>query len=655
MIIPVRCFSCGKPVAHLWEEYKKRIAEGENQKKVLEQNETPVLTIKNTGLYQTLKNIGIPSAWEAYDKIDSLQIKTGINLENIDHEKAAHLGVFHLLQAHNEFAKLCKDINLKIVFSQKNNFNQEKISHSNTSNTIKTKNHVSFDEFCYINNITLNKHLNFAKYCSINWNELSYHGISAKFIIENNQYNYDYKELRKHTQNTGINNFKKALSYLCNFPQIMTHESKTWFFNIRSNSDSEICLNGREKRNNWDDAKITTKININQLTWLALRDNYANFLHLNAENKKKKIYANKDLGVTAYSLDGKNSIFINGIKLSDQTSDDLLYSYDLEWQEQISPYILTNPEKAQGKFYQILSNGKNFLKKILTKLVAETNDLNFAKSILEAAHKKPGQDKLEYPTYHYHCKNKKIWLQAFNEMFEDQHNPILASKDMKDNFEVSTLKGGYTPIHFHPDITAFLKKLGLDDSEDKIKDALKNYEFHTDLNSHEQEVLNKIINFDKILTQQKDKIIIKLKQKFKTDFTYPETTNIKICTKKDSQMPDGVAFRAKVKNTIINGIGINRIVLNQDLSEVMTAYLFEKSKHILQGCSSFEDLSPKKINSSIYTETLYQITIILQTFIFQNILDASTAALGSGQSSNVLEMNTLLLPHKNSPTDPADC
>ena len=37
MIIPVRCFSCGKPVGHVWEEYKKRIASGENQKKVLDE------------------------------------------------------------------------------------------------------------------------------------------------------------------------------------------------------------------------------------------------------------------------------------------------------------------------------------------------------------------------------------------------------------------------------------------------------------------------------------------------------------------------------------------------------------------------------------------------------------------------------------------
>jgi len=36
MIIPVRCFSCGKPLGHLWEEYKQRVAEGENSKNVLD-------------------------------------------------------------------------------------------------------------------------------------------------------------------------------------------------------------------------------------------------------------------------------------------------------------------------------------------------------------------------------------------------------------------------------------------------------------------------------------------------------------------------------------------------------------------------------------------------------------------------------------------
>ena len=36
MIIPIRCFSCGKPVGHLYEEYKERIEKGESPKKILD-------------------------------------------------------------------------------------------------------------------------------------------------------------------------------------------------------------------------------------------------------------------------------------------------------------------------------------------------------------------------------------------------------------------------------------------------------------------------------------------------------------------------------------------------------------------------------------------------------------------------------------------
>jgi len=35
MIIPIRCFSCGKPVGHLWEEFKQRRDKGENENKIL--------------------------------------------------------------------------------------------------------------------------------------------------------------------------------------------------------------------------------------------------------------------------------------------------------------------------------------------------------------------------------------------------------------------------------------------------------------------------------------------------------------------------------------------------------------------------------------------------------------------------------------------
>jgi len=36
MIIPIRCFSCGKPIAQLWEQYKERVDSGEDKKTVLD-------------------------------------------------------------------------------------------------------------------------------------------------------------------------------------------------------------------------------------------------------------------------------------------------------------------------------------------------------------------------------------------------------------------------------------------------------------------------------------------------------------------------------------------------------------------------------------------------------------------------------------------
>ena len=37
MIVPVRCFSCGKPIGHLWEEFKKRVTNKEKPGKVLDE------------------------------------------------------------------------------------------------------------------------------------------------------------------------------------------------------------------------------------------------------------------------------------------------------------------------------------------------------------------------------------------------------------------------------------------------------------------------------------------------------------------------------------------------------------------------------------------------------------------------------------------
>lgn len=37
MIIPIRCFSCGKPIAHLWEKFKKEIAKEKKAEEVFEE------------------------------------------------------------------------------------------------------------------------------------------------------------------------------------------------------------------------------------------------------------------------------------------------------------------------------------------------------------------------------------------------------------------------------------------------------------------------------------------------------------------------------------------------------------------------------------------------------------------------------------------
>jgi DNA-directed RNA polymerase subunit N len=36
MIIPVRCFSCGKPIGHLWEQFREGVEKGEDRKKLLD-------------------------------------------------------------------------------------------------------------------------------------------------------------------------------------------------------------------------------------------------------------------------------------------------------------------------------------------------------------------------------------------------------------------------------------------------------------------------------------------------------------------------------------------------------------------------------------------------------------------------------------------
>ncbi len=36
MLPPIRCFTCGAPLGHLWEEFKERVERGEDPEKVLD-------------------------------------------------------------------------------------------------------------------------------------------------------------------------------------------------------------------------------------------------------------------------------------------------------------------------------------------------------------------------------------------------------------------------------------------------------------------------------------------------------------------------------------------------------------------------------------------------------------------------------------------
>lgn len=37
MIIPIRCFTCGKPIAHLWNKFKQKLEAGEEPDKVMKE------------------------------------------------------------------------------------------------------------------------------------------------------------------------------------------------------------------------------------------------------------------------------------------------------------------------------------------------------------------------------------------------------------------------------------------------------------------------------------------------------------------------------------------------------------------------------------------------------------------------------------------
>lgn len=60
MLIPVRCLSCGKPVAGQWDEYKRRTEAGEDAKRVLDDLGMERICCRRMfiGNFEPIKDIG---------------------------------------------------------------------------------------------------------------------------------------------------------------------------------------------------------------------------------------------------------------------------------------------------------------------------------------------------------------------------------------------------------------------------------------------------------------------------------------------------------------------------------------------------------------------------------------------------------------------
>ena len=61
MLIPIRCITCGKPLAHLWEKYKEKVDKGEKLGKVLDELGIKDMCCRTVflGNVETLKNIAV--------------------------------------------------------------------------------------------------------------------------------------------------------------------------------------------------------------------------------------------------------------------------------------------------------------------------------------------------------------------------------------------------------------------------------------------------------------------------------------------------------------------------------------------------------------------------------------------------------------------
>lgn len=59
MIIPMCCFTCGKPISHLWNKYQKILQEEKVKSSFKELNEFTIENMEKTPEYKALISLGI--------------------------------------------------------------------------------------------------------------------------------------------------------------------------------------------------------------------------------------------------------------------------------------------------------------------------------------------------------------------------------------------------------------------------------------------------------------------------------------------------------------------------------------------------------------------------------------------------------------------
>lgn len=82
MIIPVVCFSCGKPLGHLWNKYKTTVKHYEDTKDTKDGDEAPeFLALRDLKLFRTCCRRMFICQHDMYDKISGPSGQSGALLD----------------------------------------------------------------------------------------------------------------------------------------------------------------------------------------------------------------------------------------------------------------------------------------------------------------------------------------------------------------------------------------------------------------------------------------------------------------------------------------------------------------------------------------------------------------------------------------------